>query len=195
MSLILASTSPIRRKLLEQAGLSFSVMAPPIDEERLKAGAAGLVPGELAQMLATEKALAVSQTAPQSWVIGADQVLDIGGRSLNKPRSMAEAAAHLALLQGKTHVLATATVCARQGAVAWRHFASAAMTIRDLSEEDIGAYLAAIGEDALSSVGAYKIEGRGIRLFETISGDYFAILGLSLLPLVNFLRGVNGVAP
>lgn len=195
MSLILASTSPIRRKLLAQAGLSFSVMAPPVDEEKLKAGATGLAPGALAQMLAAEKALAVAATEPRSWVIGADQVLDLDGAILNKPRSLVEAAAHLTRLQGKTHVLVTATVCAHEGAIAWRHLGSVAMTMRELSEKDIETYLAAIGEDALTSVGAYKIEGRGIRLFEAIAGDYFTVLGLSLLPLLNFLRTVNEVEP
>jgi len=195
MSLILASTSPIRRQLLDRAGLSFSVTAPPIDEDKMKQSAAGLVPGELAQLLAAEKALAVSKTAPQSWIVGADQVLDFEGKTLSKSRSLTEAAEHLALLQGKTHVLATATVCAREGAIAWRHLASAAMTMRTLSHGEIDAYLAAIGEDALTSVGAYKIEGRGIRLFTSIAGDYFTILGLSLLPLLAFLREAGEVAP
>ena len=96
---------------------------------------------------------------------------------------------------GKTHVLVTATVCAHEGAIAWRHLGSVAMTMRVLSKKDIETYLAAIGEDALTSVGAYKIEGRGIRLFEAIAGDYFTVLGLSLLPLLNFLRTVNEVEP
>lgn len=195
MSLILASTSPIRRQLLARAGLSFSVTAPPIDEDKVKRSAAGLVPGELAQLLAAEKALAVSRTAPQSWVIGADQVLDVEGKTLSKPRSLMEAAEHLAGLQGRTHALSTATVCARAGVVSWRHLGSAAMTMRALSRGEIDAYLAAVGEDALTSVGAYKIEGRGIRLFTGIAGDYFTILGLSLLPLLAFLHEAGEVGP
>ena len=190
MKLILASGSRSRRALLENAGLALDVVPADLDERSaeeplLKAGAP---PEDIALALAMAKASMVSEAQPGALVIGADQMLELEGERLNKPEDMEAARHQLLKLSGKTHTLHTAVSCARGGEIVWQHVEPAHMTMRKLTPQFIGRYLAAAGPEALTSVGAYQVEGRGIQLFEKIDGDFFAILGLPLLPLLAFLR-------
>jgi septum formation protein len=190
MAIILASASSARQTVLKNAGLVVQSLPSGIDERAaeaplLKSGAGA---GDLAQALAMIKASHVSDQRPANLVIGADQTLEIGGERLTKPADMAAARRQLLKLAGKPHRLHSALACCRGGAVVWQHMETATLTMRPLSPQEIGRYLARVGEPALASVGAYQIEGLGIQLFERIEGDYFAILGLPLLPLLAFLR-------
>lgn len=194
MAVILASTSTIRRQLLSSAGIEFTVVSPAVDETMLKSQNPGAAPERLASLLAAAKASAVSRLHPKAVVIGADQVLALDGKSYDKPRTMEEAAGHLSSLRGKTHHLHTAVCCARGENLLWQHCAQASLTMRSFSSDFLDGYLTQIGRDALTSVGAYKLEGRGVQLFSAIAGDHFAILGLPLLPLLEFLRSSGELA-
>jgi septum formation protein len=188
--IVLGSGSGSRIALLRNAGIAFTAQPAPIDERAVEAPlvAAGASPEEIAMALAEAKALAVSKSEPDALVIGGDQVLSADERRWNKPAGRGEARAQLLALAGRSHFLHTAVVVARGGTIDWRHHETARMTMRALSAEDIDAYLDEVGDAALSSVGAYQIEGPGIRLFSAIDGDYFAILGLPLLSLLAYLR-------
>lgn len=189
--LILASTSKARAKLLEAAGLAFIVEPPGLDESVMLQAISGersLDPHDIAEVLARAKAEAVSDLASGAYVIGADQVLVLEDRILTKPDSMEAARRQLLDLCGKSHTLHTAVVVATNGETMWAETQIATLTMRKLSPEFIGRYLAAAGEEVLSSVGAYQLESLGIQLFEKIDGDYFSILGLPLLPLLDTLR-------
>ena len=190
MKLILASGSRSRRALLENAGLAFDVVPADLDERAAEAPLlkAGAPPEDVALALAMAKAGMVSDAHPGALVIGADQMLELEGERLNKPEDMDAARLQLLRLSGRTHTLHTAVSCARGGEIVWQHVEPARMTMRKLAPQFIGRYLAAVGPEALTSVGAYQVEGRGIQLFEKIDGDFFAILGLPLLPLLAFLR-------
>ncbi|MHB1303182.1 MAG: Maf family protein [Acidiphilium sp.] len=197
MTIVLASTSTTRYDMLLHAGVTIEkVVAPSVDESRTKVAAQGrnLDAASIALSLAELKALAVSTGEAGVVVIGADQILDCGGTLFDKPRDLVEAASHLRKLRGCTHRLETAVACARNGAIIWSHVEPALLTIRPLSEEFIAAYLAAEGTAACQSVGAYRLEGRGAQLFDRIEGDFFAILGLPLLPLLNFLRQIEALS-
>jgi septum formation protein len=191
MSLILASGSSARKAMLTAAGLAFSVRPAGIDERSIEIPllAGGASPADVAAALAEEKALAVSRAAAGALVVGADQTLDLDGERWTKPATLSAAREQLARLSGRSHRLHSAVATARDGRVLWQHTASATLTMRTLSDAAIDAYLAETGERALTSVGAYELEGRGVRLFEAIDGDYFTILGLPLLPLLAYLRG------
>jgi nucleoside triphosphate pyrophosphatase len=193
--IILASASPSRIALLTAAAVPFTSRPAPIDERMIEAPlvAAGAGADHIAADLAKAKALAVGHDAPEAIVIGADQTLELDGRLWAKPRDLAEARAQLTRLSGRTHVLHTAAAAARHGAITWRESAAARLTMRPLTAEAIEAHLARVGEAALTSVGAYQIEGPGIRLFDAIEGDYFAILGLPLLPLIRYLRAEGAI--
>jgi septum formation protein len=193
--IVLASASPSRTAVLRNAGLDFTARPAAIDERSIEAPliAAGASPAEIAMALAEAKALAISKGVPEALVIGADQVLSAGGRCWHKPASLNEARDQLLALSGQTHTLETAVAVADAGTIAWRDADKARMTIRQLSAKQVDAYLAEVGERALASVGAYQIEGPGIRLFESIDGDHFAILGLPLLALLGFLRRAGAV--
>ncbi|MBM3542972.1 MAG: septum formation protein Maf [Alphaproteobacteria bacterium] len=189
--LILASTSKVRAQLLEAAGLAFIVEAPGLDESAMREAVGGdalLAPQDVAEVLARAKAEAVSELARKAYVIGADQVLSFGDTIMSKPGSMEDARRQLLDLSGKTHTLHTAAALATGGEIVWADTQMATLTMRKLSPEFIGRYLAAAGEEVLNSVGAYQIESVGIQLFEKIEGDYFTVLGLPLLPLLAALR-------
>jgi septum formation protein len=193
---VLASGSPARRALLANAGLAFTVVPSTLDERVVEAPliAGGAAPAEIAAALADAKAAEVSRQRPDALVIGADQTLDCDGHRGIKSETMAEARAQLQRLAGRAHRLHSAVAVARDGAVRWRHLDSATLTMRPLAAAEIDAYLRRVGEDILQSVGVYRLEGEGIRLFERIDGDYFTILGLPLLPLLAYLRGEGAIA-
>jgi septum formation protein len=187
--LILASSSKIRARLLEAAGLAFIVEAPGLDESAMRQAISGELDAEdVAEVLARAKAEAVSDVARGAFVIGADQVLVLDGEILAKPDSMAAARSQLLELSGKSHALHTAVALANGGETLWSHTDTSRLLMRELRPEFIGRYLAAAGEEVLSSVGAYQIEQIGIELFQSIEGDYFSVLGLPLLPLLDALR-------
>ena len=189
--LILASSSKTRARLLEAAGLAFIVEPPGLDESVMRqavGGAQSLAPHDVAEVLARAKAEAVSDLARKAYVIGADQVLAVGDFIMSKPENMETARRQLLDLRGKTPTLHTAVGVATNGETIWAETTMATLTVRKLSPEFIGRYLAAAGEEVLSSVGAYQIESLGIELFDKIDGDYFSILGLPLIPLLDTLR-------
>jgi septum formation protein len=190
MSVILASASPIRRALLERAGVMVTADPARIDEAEIRLGleADGAKPRDVADALAEFKARKVSARRAGAVVLGCDQVLECEGARFDKVATMAEAAAQLSRLQGRTHTLHTAAVAFRDGAPLWRALPGVKLTMRPLSENDIAAYLAEAGEAVLGSVGCYQFEGLGARLFTAYAGDYFAVLGLPLLPVLDFLR-------
>lgn len=193
MRLLLASASETRRALLSNAGLSFEVAPADIDERAAERPLlnSGASPEDLALALAMTKAATISERNPADLVIGADQVLELEGERLTKPEDMEAARRQLLRLSGRTHHLHAGIACARMGEIVWQHTETASLTMRRVEPAIVGRYLAAAGASALNSVGAYQIEGRGIQLFEKIEGDYFAILGLPLLPLLAFLRAVG----
>ena len=194
-SLVLASSSPFRRQLLENAGLQFLAQAADIDERALEAPleAAGASPDEVALKLAAAKALDVSHKNPAKLVIGSDQTMSLGSRVYHKPKDRAAAKDHLLSLSGKTHRLNSAVAFARDGQVIWEHVAHADMTVRPLTDEFVERHLARVGDKALKSVGAYQLEGEGIQLFEKIDGDYFTIIGLPLLAVLGELRRLGEI--
>jgi len=194
-NIVLASGSPFRRKMLEDAGLSFDVERPEIDERAVEKAVegSGISPEELAAILAEAKALDVSQRRPGVLVIGTDQTLSLGDEVLHKPKDMEEARRRLLALSGQTHQLNSAIVLMRDGETLWRHVEIARLTMRRLDPGFIGRHLSIVGDRALSSVGAYQIEGEGIQLFEAVEGDHFTIVGLPLLPLLKKLRELGAV--
>ena len=187
--LILASKSRARQMLLANAAIPFDVVPADIDERAAQKNSGLSAPGEIAGLLAREKALFVSSNNPERYVVGADQTLALGTRLFSKPAGRAQAADQLRLLAGGSHELHSAIAVARDGKVMFADVSVARMTMRHLSESEIEAYLDQAGEAVTTSVGAYQLEGLGVHLFERIEGDHFTILGLPLLPLLAFLRG------
>lgn len=186
--LVLASQSRARKMLLANAGLSFEAIPADIDERGVQQASQLSSPGEIAKLLAREKAVWVSARKAGQYVIGADQTLALGKRLFNKPDGRAIAAEQLRMLAGQTHELHSAIAVALDGKIAFEAVAVARMTMRPLSGEEIRLYLDEAGEAVTTSVGAYQLEGLGVHLFERIEGDHFTILGLPLLPLLDFLR-------
>lgn len=186
--LILASASPFRKMLLQNAGLKFVSQPAQIDERAVEETVQGLDAEDLATILAEAKAQDVSSRHPRAVVIGSDQTLSLDGEIFHKPENMDQARRRLLKLSGRTHLLNSAVVLARDGETLWRHVSVARMTMRQLDPGFVGRHLANVGDRALLSVGAYQFEGEGIQLFERIEGDYFAIIGLPLLPLLAQLR-------
>jgi septum formation protein len=184
--LILASGSAIRAKILKDAGVAFEARKPDVDEAALKRALSGRDLEAIAQALADAKALAVA--APGAFIIGSDQILEHRGKAYDKPATLAEAADRLFALSGETHTLINAVSVAKDGAIVFRALQRPRLIMRTLSRAEILRYLERAGPDILSSVGAYQVESLGAQLFERIEGDYFSVLGLSLFPLLAFLR-------
>lgn len=189
--LVLASSSASRAAILKAAGLSFDALPARIDETALIESlmADGAKPRDIADALAEAKTLKVARSmASDALVIGADQLLVCEGRIFEKPRDKEEAASHLAFLSGKTHLLVGAVCGAAGGAIVWRHVATARLAMRSIDAAFISDYLDSAGPEVLNSVGCYQLEGLGVHLMSRIEGDYFAILGLPLLAVLDFLR-------
>jgi len=192
--LILASQSRARKILLAGAGIEFEAIPSDIDEREIQQTSKVSAPGEVAALLAREKALWVAQRRGGHYVIGADQTLALGERLFNKPADRKQALAQLMMLAGRSHELHSAVAVAQDGKILFQHVAVARLTMRRMSEADIASYLDAAGDVVTSSVGAYQLEGLGVHLFERIEGDHFTILGLPLLPLLDFLRSQHLLA-
>jgi septum formation protein len=186
--LVLASKSDVRGKILAAAGLRFEIRPANIDERGIEREAAPSGPAAAAQLLARKKAESVSASMPGRPVLGADQTLACGDQRFTKPFDRAAAAMQLRTLRGRAHELHSALALMRDGSVLFECLQTARLTMRDLSDGFIENYLDMLGDAALSSVGAYQLESIGVHLFERIEGDYFTILGLPLLPLLEFLR-------
>lgn len=188
MSLILASQSASRRAMLEAAGIAFEPIPAQLDERALEAGLSDAAPGEVALALAEAKALALSANHPGRLVLGSDSLVEVGGRRFDKPASRDDAAAHLRFFSGKVMQLHSAAALARDGAVIWRHGALARLRVRALSEQFITSYLGHEWPAVGACVGVFRIEARGVQLFEAIEGDHFTVLGMPLLPVLAALR-------
>lgn len=193
--LILASRSPSRAAVLKAAGLDFTQIGPGVDEDALKESlrAEGASVARQADLLAETKALKVSISHP-GIVLGCDQMLELDGEGLDKVATREEARAVLLRLRGKTHILQSAIVACVDGAAVWRHLAQPRLRMRAFSESFLERYLDEVGAAAFDSVGCYQIEGRGAQLFDRIEGDLFSIMGMPLLPLLQWLRD-RGLAP
>jgi septum formation protein len=189
LPVVLASKSAARAAVLNGSGVAFETAVDGVDEDAAKASllAAGHSPREVADALAELKALKVSRSRP-GLVIGSDQTLEFEGRLYDKVVSVAAARERLLAMRGKPHQLHSAVVVARDGAPIWREIVSATLTMREFSDAFLDSYLAAEGEQALGSVGCYRLEGPGVQLFSRIEGDYFAILGLPVMGLFDLLR-------
>ncbi len=193
--IILASGSPFRRMLLENAGVDFEAIPAAVDERAVEAPleGSGVSPEDVALILAEAKAQEVSARYLDALVIGCDQTLSLDDRIFHKPVDMEDARRHLLRLSGRTHHLNSAVVLVRNGETLWRHVAVAGLTMRNLNPGFIGRHLARVGAKALSSVGAYQVEGEGIQLFEEIAGDYFTVVGVPLIPLLAALRDQGAI--
>lgn len=187
---ILASGSKARAQVLAGAGVTFETAIAGVDESAVKAGllAQGNGPREVADALAELKAVRVSRKHPGALVIGADQTLDLDGQLFDKAETLAEARERLLHLRGKTHKLHSAVVVARDGEAIWREVPAARLTMRPFTDAFLDAFLERGGEGLLGSVGCYRLEDDGVQLFSRIDGDYFTILGLPLMGLLDLLR-------
>jgi len=193
--LVLASASASRRSLLTAAGLTFDVRPADIDEAMVKHDAlVERTNAETAALrLADLKAAAIVRHEPDAIVIGADQILVCNGAWFDKPVDVSAAREQLRVLRGRSHFLVTAVVCHRGDARVWHHVAVPRLVMRDFSDDFLDQYLAAEGDAVISAVGAYRLEGRGIQLFDAVEGEHTAVLGLPMLPLLAFLRSVRCV--
>ncbi|HXQ53226.1 MAG TPA: Maf family nucleotide pyrophosphatase [Stellaceae bacterium] len=196
LPLVLASQSAARRTLLAAAGINVKIVPARIDEGEIKNvfRSQRQPVDHCARGLAAAKATHVSAFHPTAWVIGADQILECGGEWLDKATDLDDARRQLRLLRGRAHELVTAVAVAGNGVFAWHHVERARLTMRAFSDAFLDDYIAAQGKRLLATVGGYALEGLGAQLFERIEGDYFAILGLPLLPLLGFLREQGAVA-
>ena len=188
MALVLASTSFIRRQMLDEAGVQYESVKPQVDEEDLKLGLQSA--DDIASKLASAKALSI----PGEWVIGSDSVVSVDGRIFNKPLDREEAAQHLRYFSGKTMILASAVALAHTGTVDWSCQDRAVLHVRSLSEPFITSYLDAEWPEVGYCVGVFRMEGRGVQLFDRVEGSHFTILGMPLIPLLGALRE-RGLVP
>lgn len=186
--IVLASQSAIRRTLLSGAGVVFTAATSPLNESELQSLLTHLSPHDMAVTLANAKANAVEPPEPADLVIGVDQTFELDGNVLHKPRNKEQAKQHLLSLNGKTHRLHAAYSIFRNRQQVAAHCDTATLTMRQMSDGFINDYLATIPRAVLISVGCYQLEGPGIQLMQNITGDYFTILGLPLLPLLAHLR-------
>ncbi len=187
--LILASASKVRANMLANAGVPFRVVTADIDEGAIKDQHSDLDVSGIAGLLAEAKARKISLDHNDSLVIGADQILECGGNLFDKPVGYEGAVSHLKTLRGNLHRLITAACVVRNGETLWRKTDDARLIMRDFSDEFLTDYLAAAGDEVQASVGAYRLEDIGAQLFTGVEGDFFTVLGLPLLPLLDFLRG------
>lgn len=189
VNVVLASTSAIRQAVLRGAGVAFEAVAPGVDETTIKDSllAEGVGPRDIADALAEAKAVKVSRRKA-GLVIGADQTLELDGRLFDKADTVEEARERLKALRGKAHKLHCGMVAARDGQPIWREVVTTTLRMRPFTDDYLDGYLRRNSPGILSSVGCYQLEGEGVQLFDRIEGDYFAILGLSLLPLLDLLR-------
>jgi septum formation protein len=186
LPLILASSSAIRRQMLLAAGVEHDAIASSVNEDAVKAARSN--PAELTLELAVAKAFSVSEVSPDAWVIGSDSVVSVDGRLFEKPASREAAADHLRLFSGRPMQLTSAVALVRGGEVDWRHVDAATLRVRSLSDAFIYAYLDAEWPEVGYCVGVFRMEGRGVQLFESVMGDHFTILGMPLVPLLGALR-------
>lgn len=195
---VLASASQVRATLLRAAGIAIEVVPSGIDEASvlaaIKAEQGEMPPADVAAMLAETKAAAVAARRRDALVVGADQTLELDGRLFVKAASIDEARRNLLTLRGKTHALHSSVVMVAEGTTVWRHSETSWLTMRDFTPQFLGRYLAAVGDSVLESVGCYHLEHAGIQLFEQVDGDWFAILGLPMIPLLDELRR-RGILP
>jgi septum formation protein len=182
LPLILASTSAIRRQMLDAAGVEYEAIKPQVDEDELKLGLSD------ASEIALRLAIAKAQSIPGDWVIGSDSVVTAGGRLFSKPRDRDEAAEHLRYFSGKTMALTSAVALTRGRMLDWSHAETATLLVRELSDEFVADYLDAEWPEVGYTVGVFRLEARGVQLFDRIDGDHFTILGMPLLPLLAALR-------
>jgi septum formation protein len=191
--IVLASQSIHRKTLMENAGLKFTCQPADIDERTIELAIkdTGATPKELALILASAKALDVSQKIPGAYVIGSDQTLSLNDELFHKPEDMEAARRTLLKLSGQTHTLNSGVSIAKDGETIWQHVSIAELTMRELSPEFVGRHLSRAGEQILTSVGAYQLEKEGVQLFDKIEGDFFTIVGLPMLPLLAQLRELN----
>ena len=193
-NIILASGSEIRKTLLQNAGVEVTSTVARIDEETIKTAmiAEGALPRDVADALAEGKARKVSLKNPEALVIGCDQVLDFKGKILSKPRTSEEATEQLRELRGNQHALLSASVIYESGEPKWRHVGVARLTMREFSDDYLDDYVTRNWDSIRHSVGGYKLEEEGVRLFSRIDGDYFTILGMTLIELLSYLtiRGI-----
>ncbi len=194
--LLLASTSATRMRLLAEAGVTAEAVAPEVEERPVKVrlAATRARAEQVATALAEMKAVDVSRRRPDAIAIGADQVLDCDGKLFDKPTGRDGARRQLKDLRGKRHRLVTAVALAVKGEVTWRHAEAATLTMRVFSDAYLESYLDRAGDAVTSSVGAYQLEGLGAQLFSKVEGDFFAILGLPLLALLDQLRRAGAIA-
>lgn len=195
-AIVLASTSAARRALLSAAGVPHEAISPGVDEDAAKASllADRATPREVADALAELKAVRASLKRPGALTIGADQTLDLDGRLFDKAASLEAARERLGLLRGRTHLLHSAVVVARDGQPIWREVPSARLTMRPFTDAFLDGFLARHGEGLLGSVGCYRLEDEGVQLFSAIEGDYFTILGLPMIGLLDLLRRHGALA-
>ena len=193
LKLVLASQSPYRAQILRQAGVNFEAKPAAIDERAVEEPllAVDCDVTDIPLILAQAKAMDVSENISDAIVIGADQTLTFDNQLLHKPENMEEARRRLLALSGKSHQLTSAVALAKNGEILWHYTDTAIITFRKLSPQFVGRYLASVGEAALTSVGAYQIEGEGVQLFDKIDGDFFSIMGLPLISLLKKLRELD----